>query len=50
MEAGGDEFFERVRAAYLDLARRHAERIRVVDGTRPADEIEAHVLRLVRTG
>ena len=32
-------FHERVRAAYLDLARRHRERYRVLDATRPPEEI-----------
>lgn len=33
MEAGGDDFFERVRAAYAALARLHPERIVRIDGS-----------------
>ncbi|OGA28504.1 MAG: dTMP kinase [Betaproteobacteria bacterium RIFCSPLOWO2_12_FULL_67_28] len=32
-------FFERVRAAYLDLARAEPDRVRVIDGSRPLTEI-----------
>ena len=32
-------FFERVRAAYLQLAERHRGRIRVIDGNRPLDDV-----------
>ena len=37
------EFHERVRAAYLRLARRAPKRIRILDGTRPADELADEV-------
>jgi dTMP kinase len=38
-------FFERVRARYLELARREPDRIRVVDATRTADEVAQAVAR-----
>lgn len=41
------EFHERVRAGYLRLARRAAGRWRVLDGRRPADEIENEIRGLV---
>jgi dTMP kinase len=41
------EFFERVRAAYLERARRHPERIRVVDAGGTVDDVERAVRRLV---
>ncbi|MFO7676315.1 MAG: dTMP kinase [bacterium] len=41
------EFHERVRQAYLRLARRAPKRVRVVDGTRPASELQDEVRRLV---
>jgi len=42
------QFHERVRAGYLQLARRAAGRFRILDGTRPADELEAAVRQHVR--
>lgn len=36
-------FFERVRAAYLQRARRHPDRYRKVDATRPIAEVRAEV-------
>lgn len=45
MEAGGSDFFARVRAAYLGLAARHPERAVVLDGTRPPDDLHAEILR-----
>lgn len=41
------EFHERIRAGYLRLARRAAGRWRVLDGRRPADEIEKEIRGLV---
>jgi dTMP kinase len=40
-EAEQTEFFERVRAAYLQRAARHAERFRVIDATLPAQQVAA---------
>ncbi len=37
------QFHERVRAGYLQLARRAAGRFRILDGTQPADELESRV-------
>jgi dTMP kinase len=34
------EFFERVRTAYLDMAREHALRYRVIDAARPLDAVQ----------
>ncbi len=45
MEAGGEAFFERVRAAYHRLAEREPERIRVLDGTLPPDWLHEQVVR-----
>jgi len=41
------EFHERVRSSYLAMARRAGRRIRVVDGRKSPDEIQADVRRLV---
>jgi dTMP kinase len=35
------DFFERVRAAYLGRARAHPERYRVIDASRPMEEVQA---------
>lgn len=45
MEAGGEAFFDRVRAAYLALAEREPRRIRVLDGTLPPDWLHEQVVR-----
>jgi dTMP kinase len=37
-------FFERVRAAYLERARRYPQRIKVVDAGRPIAEVEQQLL------
>ena len=39
LEAERDEFFERVHAAYLELAAREPDRIRRIDGGAPPDEV-----------
>ena len=41
------DFFERIRQAYLDRARRNPGRIRVIDAGRPIEEVKADVLRIV---
>lgn len=41
------EFHERVRDAYLVLARRAPGRVKIVDGTKLPDELEAEVQKLV---
>lgn len=38
-EAENVEFFERVRASYLETAARHAGRVRVIDASRPPDVV-----------
>ncbi len=47
IEAEDAGFFERVRAAYLAIAAREPRRVRVVDATRPEDEVAASVAGLV---
>jgi dTMP kinase len=41
------EFFERVRAGYLELAQREARRFVVIDGSAPLEEVQARVGRLL---
>jgi dTMP kinase len=42
-EAEPTQFFERVREAYLDLAMREPERIRVIDAARPLPQVEQQI-------
>jgi dTMP kinase len=42
-ETEADGFFQRVRAAYLDRAREHPERFRVIDSTRPVDDVRRQI-------
>ena len=43
------EFYERVRAAYLDVANKEPQRYRVIDATGSVDQIQRHVLEIVST-
>jgi dTMP kinase len=45
MENEAAAFHARVRAGYLELAARHPERIRVIDASRPLDEVQAEIAR-----
>jgi dTMP kinase len=45
IEAEGGEFYERVRKAYLAIAAREPGRVRVIDATRPADQVAESVTR-----
>lgn len=40
-------FFERVRHGYLEQARRHPERFRVIDAAQPLAGVQAHLARLL---
>jgi dTMP kinase len=44
-----EQFHQRVREAFLLLARLQPERIKVVDASRPAEEIHREIIALVRT-
>lgn len=39
LEAGGDAFFERVAETYERIAAEHPERVLIIDGDRPPDEV-----------
>ena len=43
------EFFERVRAAYLEQARREPERVRVIDATQPLERVSEEVAQCLET-
>jgi dTMP kinase len=47
MEQEPLEFYERVREGYRDLARREPARIRLLDGSQSADEVESEIWREV---
>jgi dTMP kinase len=42
-EAEGAEFFERVREAYQQLAKTDSKRVRLIDGSKPLEEVKAQV-------
>lgn len=44
MEEAGDDFFERVRSAYLALAKREPDRVVVLDGTRAVADLHAEIV------
>lgn len=47
MESAGIEFFERVRAGFLEIAKQEPERVKVVDSTQSIEEIHKEILELV---
>jgi len=47
IESENDDFFGRVRRAYVAIAQREPGRVRVVDATRPEPQIAAEVARLI---
>jgi dTMP kinase len=49
LESESVDFHERVRAAYLQIAKDNAERVRVVNGTRAVAEIHDDIFNLVKT-
>jgi len=47
MENSGNEFFNRVRNGYLELAKKEPQRIKVVDSTKTIEEIHKNVVKIV---
>ena len=47
MDEETEEFYTRVREAYLEVSRREPERFKVIDASRPVDVIHEDVLNLV---
>ena len=45
MESAGQEFFNRVRNGYLELAKKEPQRIKVIDSTRSIEEVFQNVLK-----
>ena len=44
------EFFERVRQAYLDMARQHAGRYRVIDASQPLEQVQQQLELVLQSG
>ncbi len=40
MEAGGREFYEKVRQGYLEIAKEEPKRVMLIDGSRPIDVVQ----------
>lgn len=47
MESSGDEFFNRVRTGYLELAKNEPDRIKVIDGTKSVEDVHKEVVKIV---
>jgi dTMP kinase len=48
MDEQAAEFYQRVRDAYLDLARQHPRRVRIIRGGQPEDAVAADIWEVVR--
>src|SRR5438105_4545740 len=48
MEEQPEDFYERVRNAYRELARRDTGRVKLIDGSRHVDQIATEIWRIVR--
>ncbi len=49
MESSGDEFFNRVRTGYLELAKSEPDRIKVIDATKSVEDVHKQVVKIVET-
>jgi dTMP kinase len=49
MESQSLEFYDRVRQGYLDLSKREARRVKVIDGSQTLDEVEKQIWDLVKS-
>lgn len=47
MENSGNEFFNRVRNGYLELAKQEPKRIKVVDATKSINEVHQNVIKII---
>lgn len=48
MESAGKEFFNRVRKGYLELAKQEPDRIKVINSTKPINEVQQDVLQIIK--
>ncbi|MFQ6091136.1 MAG: dTMP kinase [bacterium] len=49
LEGSQEEFHRRVREGYLEMARQEPGRFRVIDGTKPIDELEQQIRKFVHS-
>jgi dTMP kinase len=49
MESQSLEFYDRVRQGYLDLAKREARRVKVIDGSQAIEVVEKQIWDLVKS-
>ena len=47
MESAGQEFFNRVRNGYLELAKQEPDRIKVIDSTKSIEEAQKSVIAII---
>ena len=47
MESGGDEFFNKVRQGYLEIAKQEPERVKVIDASRSIEEVFDDVIKVI---
>ena len=47
MESAGAEFFNRVRQGYLEIAKQEPQRVKVIDATKPIDQVFEQVKKVV---
>ena len=47
MESAGVEFFQRVRQGYLEIAKSEPKRVKLIDGTRPIEDIYKEILNII---
>ena len=43
MESGGEEFYEKVRQGYLELAKEEPKRVQLIDGSLPIDVVQNEI-------
>ena len=48
-ETEGKGFFDRVRGAYRELAEKEPQRVRLIDGTKSADEVKKDIEKIIAT-
>ena len=48
-EGAGSAFFERVRAAYQEIARNEPGRVRLIDGSAPAEQVKQQIEKIIAT-